>query len=120
MKAFFLAIGLFLLASPAAAQCGCYGWGVGGWNSSTWGGPGALPVTPEYGGYYGGPVVIDPFPSISAYGYRNGYYESDDEIYGYRPPVETYGYRPALGTYGMRPPPVRRFGGHRYQWVRVR
>jgi hypothetical protein len=68
-------------------------------------------VTPDYGGYYGGPVVIDPFPSISAYGYRNNYYESDDETYGYRPPLETYGYRPPL---------IRRFGGHRYQWVRTR
>ena len=110
MKAIALTCALLALASPAAAQCGCYGWGVGGWNSSTWGGPGALPVAPDYG-YYGGPVVIDPFPSISAYGYRNNYYESDDETYGYRPPLETYGYRPPL---------IRRFGGHRYQWVRTR
>jgi hypothetical protein len=121
MKVFLTLIAaLFFVSSPAWAQCGCYGYGPGGWQSSTWGGQGALPVTPDYGYYGGGPVIIDPFPSISAYGYRNGYYESDDETYGYRPPIEPYGVRPPLEPYGYRSPLVHRYGGHRYQWVRVK
>jgi hypothetical protein len=97
-------VALFFVTSPVLAKCGCYdGYG----NASAWGGQGALPVLPSYGyygggpsyGYYGGPVVIDPFPAISAYGYRNGYAESDDEVYGLRPPLM-----------------VRRYYGRRWGW----
>ena len=69
MKAMVIAL-VLTAASPAAAQCVC----GGVYSGSTWGGDYAIATTPDY-------------PSIEAFGYRNGYGYSDDYVYGPRGPL---------------------------------
>lgn len=94
MKAIVFAFGMAVLATPAAAQCVC----GGVYSGSTWGGDYAIATTPDY-------------PSVEAYGYRNGYGYSDDYVYGPRGPL--------TWPYIDRPFPrvaVRRYWGRRWAW----